>query len=222
MVDYVAVLALVVAGWAAVVARSQLRLQEDASGGRGLSFIVSRLMHSEDRRHGVLTTTDSYRVVVELHGPGVMHELALHLERNGRQLDPWEPGFAKHPPIVKRMTSSDERIVWEFDISPAAASSDLWCVLSWVDPRGEHLWSQAYAVQLTEPDELYEWRYYRTRLLRKHLQRLNARTKPLGRWRAHVNAGVDVGNGPFDLGHAPDAPRKVRRRALPTTEDDDY
>jgi hypothetical protein len=49
----------------------------------------------------------------------------------------------------------------------------MWCILSWVDPRGQAIWTGAYARKLTEPNRLYEWRWYRTRQLRRWMQRLN-------------------------------------------------
>jgi len=85
----VSLLAFVVAVTAAVIAWSQLRLQQDAAGGRGIRFgVISSLVAVVN---GVKTY--HFEAIIELHGPGKRHEVALHLERGGRQLEPGRPGF---------------------------------------------------------------------------------------------------------------------------------
>ena len=107
----ISVLALAVAAWAAVTARSQLRIQEDAAGGRGVLFLV----RSPGKTFRNDVETDTYRVTVEVVGPGKLYQVGLHLERDGHQLDEADPAFVR-PVTRKSLDCNDEPIEWDFEL----------------------------------------------------------------------------------------------------------
>jgi hypothetical protein len=202
--DPIAVLALAVAGWAAVVARTQLKLQRDSAGGHGIRFDLSRTTH-------LVVNGDPWVVRglhVELHGPGIRYEVAVHLERDGRQIDELDAAWVDDRPTTRKvMTCEDEPIRWDIQMSEANAAG-VWCLVSWVEARGDVIFTHAYARNLVDPKRLFVWRWYRLSSARRWLQGLNLRTRPLGRW-DRVNARyLDEGQGPFDLGRRPDARRR--------------
>ncbi len=195
----VSVLAFAVAVWAAITARSQLRLQQDTAGGSGILFAVQRVpwaIFHNDVEHM------KFNVIVELFGPAVRYQVALHLERDGRQLEADDPCFRELLSSRKTMSCTDQAIEWEFE-QPASAIADLWCICSWVEPREQTIWTRAYAINLAQRDDIYEWRWYRMRELRRRLQERKRRYRPLGKWRLHTDLTPQVGNGPFDLGTPP-------------------
>ena len=194
----IAVLALAVSVLAAVVARSQYQLERNAAGGRGISFVLRRPWHIVN--NGVHST--KFAINVELFGPGVRHEVALHLERDGRQLDGLEGGYVKPLETRKSMSCDSPEIEWEFELRDDD-SRGLWCVLSWVEPDGDALWTHAYARSLQNPDELYEWRYHRTRRCRVRLQEMHLRARPIGQWQPANTRTIHDGQGPIDLGKPP-------------------
>jgi hypothetical protein len=114
------------------------------------------------------------------------------------------------------MGCTDEPIQWDFSVIPAqAVTDDVWCMLTWLDPRGQALWTGAYARRLNEPAELYEWRWHQTRELRRWLQTwgagslgpdgfrylVAAKERPLGKWRQHPQRGILERQGPaWNLG----------------------
>jgi hypothetical protein len=194
---------------AVVIAWSQLRIQQDDAGGRGFGFqIVSDV--------AVINGVKAYHfeAIIELFGPGDRYEVALHLERDGRQLQPGEPGFNMLAGNVKKMSCNDPPLRWPFNVQ-ADVVDDLWCVASWVEPLGDSIWSHAYAMPLRDRDRIYEWHWYRGRVLRRRIEdwcsrhgpdwfrRRAGRRHALGRWKLHRDLGPGVGQAPIDFGKPP-------------------
>ena len=218
----IASVALIVSVWAAIVTQSQLRLDRNAAGGRGILFWLRRRSRFTPNDGG--PTMDTYRVTVELFGPGVRHGVALILERDGIPVDRFDEAWADSPDTRKSMSCDDERIEWDIEI-PASAIDDLWCVLTWTDPDGEALWSGAYAIPLTNPSEMYLWRWHRSRRTRRAFQHWGrgskgpdgfrylyaAKVRSLGRWNRVEELGIADGQGPIKLGVAPDVAPRPRR-----------
>jgi hypothetical protein len=174
----VALLAFVVSAAALVIAWWQLVLQRDAAGGRGIIFEVHRPHHKVERRGGVEITTDSYWVLVKLVGND-LHEVAVHLERDGRQLERGNPGLDEETPeLLHRLTCEHDPIIWEFELSPDDAR-DLYCVLSWVAPYGPAVRTNAFRRALSPPHELDEWHWFRSFRARRWIESWGARR----RWR---------------------------------------
>jgi hypothetical protein len=178
---------------------SQYTLERNAAGGRGVMFALRRATW-KTVYNGV--DVEDFKVKVELFGPGIRHQVALHLERNGRQLESDEIGYVEPLKSLKSMSCDTPPILWDFKI-PADAARGLWCILSWVEPSGDALWTYSYARKLMREDDLFEWRWYRTRRIRRWLQALNLRVRPLGRWRRVKVRGVHQGQGSIDGGQAP-------------------
>lgn len=202
----VAVLAFMVSAAALVIAWWQLVLQRDAAGGRGMIFDVRSTHRTVARQGGVETITDEYRVYVKLVGND-RHEVAVHLERNGRQLEPGEPGYPDSLPVVHRMTSESDPIDWRFNLTPGNAS-DVWCVLSWGEPFGDGIRTAAFRQPLTER-ALEHWRWFRTYRARRRIQSWGSRRrwqwlrrwlgKPrrLGAWRPYLSRDLEPGQSPM-------------------------
>lgn len=169
--------ALLLSGAALVIAWWQLVLQRDAAGGRGILFEVHRPHHKEARIGGELTITDEYYVLVKLVGND-LHEVAVHLERDGRPLQFGDRGYVKSPDTVRRFTCEDEPLVWEFELSPDDAQ-DLCCVLSWVAPYGPGVRTNAFRRAVSPPHALEEWRWFRSFRARTWVQGWGSRR----RWR---------------------------------------
>ena len=62
-------------------------------------------------------TTDRYRVEVGVAGPRVWHELAVSLEKDGREFE-----APKRPDTRKSMDCDSERIIWDFHLSRRTAT----------------------------------------------------------------------------------------------------
>jgi hypothetical protein len=135
----------------------------------------------------------------------VRHQVVVLLERDGRHLEQFEdPAWAKMPDTRKSMSCNDDPIDWKYEVT-AQAAEGVWCLLTWVDPRGAAIWTGGYARPLTSPDELYEWHWYRSRRFRRLFQHhfLRGRVRPLGEWRIHKGLGIEDGQGPIKLGRSP-------------------
>lgn len=211
-----AAIAAVASAWAAVSSHRQVRFDQDAAGGRGILFDVKKdtqaIVGGERQAN--------YTVRLELFGPGARYQAELCLLRAGAyyvtQLGKnliREEGTPAGPmkQTWKVMRCDDEPVRWDFSVVPAnAVSEDIWCMFTWTDPRGEALWTGAYARRLTQPDVLYEWHPYKTRNVRKRIQRWGAaerkkqrvwhryaaEPRPLGRWRVHRDVGLLDRQGP--------------------------
>ncbi|WP_133177020.1 hypothetical protein [Mycobacteroides abscessus] len=205
-----AAIAAVFSAWAAFSAHRQVRHDQDAAGGRAISFDVAVAEQTvlEGKRMA------NYTVRLELFGPGKRYEAELALcRRGGYYVTNLGETFDRHgdtPPAGrlkqawKVLTSTDDPVQWDFSVTPASAvTDDIWCMFTWIDPRGEAVWTGAYARRLTNPTVLYEWRWYRTRTVRKRIQRWGAakrrkqwpwhryagKPRPLGKWRTDPNDG---------------------------------
>jgi hypothetical protein len=111
------------------------------------------------------------------------------------------------------MSCDSESIDWRFDLEPADAEK-VWCVVTWVDPRGPALRTGAYCVRLQGKD-YYQWRWFPgnsyirwlSEIASSHgpdwFRRRVGRPRPLGRWRKVLDAPFRDGNGPLGLGVAP-------------------
>lgn len=211
----VALVALAVSTWAAIVAFHQLRAGKDAAGGKGIAFDVAK-----DSQFVINNRTQAnYRVYVELFGPGARYQAELCLSRCDqyvlRSEIEWDEGFEpdhdrKAVTTRKVLSCTDEPLRWEFSVVPADRASDMWCMFTWVDPRADELWTGAYARRLSNPGVLYEWHWYLTRRVRKWLyfwgvadrkrqrpwHRAAARKRPLGAWREHAPRQLIDRHGP--------------------------
>ncbi len=195
---------------ALVVAAGQLRLQRTTAGGRGILLGADRTGHrTVTRTETGEIVTDSYRVEVRLAGPKVWHELAVNLEQDGREFD-----VPARPVTRKTMTCDSEPVIWDFNLSPQDGEK-VWCVISWAVPRGPVLRTDALAIAL-RGGHVYQWRWRRGHLyigwlsadVSQHgpvwFRERFGRPRPLGRWRKYRDAPMRDGNGPLDLGRAPD------------------
>jgi hypothetical protein len=194
---------------ALAVAWRQWRLQRTSAGGRGLFLGAGRLGHRTVRktREGKVTT-DSYRVEVGVAGPKVWHELAVTLENDGREFE-----APNHPDTRESMDCDSERIIWDFDLTPED-DDKVWCVVSWAEPRGDALRTDALAIPV-HGGPISKWRWYPGHLYigwltedaSRHgpawFRQRFGRARPLGRWRKYRDPAFRDGNGPFDLGRAP-------------------
>lgn len=203
----VAVLAFVVSGSALVIAWWQLVLQRDAAGGRGMIFDVRSPYRRVERKGAVEKTTNEFHVYVLLVGND-RHEVGVHLERDGRQLEMGERGYVKSPAVLHRMTSETDPIDWRFELTPDEAC-DLWCVLSWGEPFGDGIRTAAFRRRLTE-ETFEQWRWFRTYRARRGIQSWGSRRrsrwlrewlgKPrrLGAWRPYPMRDLAPGQSPID------------------------
>lgn len=209
-----AAIAAVFSAWAAWSAQRQLRYDQDAAGGRAIAFDVAVAEQGafEGKRRA------NYTVRLELFGPGKRYEAELCLCRRGGyyvtnlgqefERDGNTPQDGRLKQTWKAMASTDDPVQWDFSVTPASAvTDDIWCLFTWIDPRGEAVWTGAYARRLTNPSVLYEWRWYKTRAIRKRIQRWGAadrhkqwpwhrfagKPRPLGRWRTDPNDGGLIG-----------------------------
>lgn len=205
----VSLLAFVVSGAALVIAWWQLVLQRDAAGGRGILLGVGRYHRTIARRGGVETITDDYNVDVELVG-NERHMVAVHLERDGRQLGPADVGWVESPDVRARMTCESEPIHWRFELSPDDAR-DLWVVLSWVSPYGDGVRTDAFRRRLDVlVDEIEEWHWFRSYRARRRFEAWGSRRrwawarrwlgKPrrLGEWRPSGARELAPGQSPIN------------------------
>ncbi|OJZ75701.1 hypothetical protein BRW65_03970 [Mycobacterium paraffinicum] len=205
----VSVLAFVVSGTAMVIAWWQLVLQRDAAGGRGIIFEVHRPIHREDRIRGELVVSDDYFVLVNLAGND-LYEVAIHLERDGQQLEFGDAGYLDETPeTLRRLTCEDEPLTWEFNLR-ADDAKDLWCVLSWAAPYGPGLRTDAVRRPLAPPHELERWRWFRSfRLIQwveewgarrrwRWARRVLSRPHRVGEWRRVPGRDLKPGQSPIN------------------------
>jgi hypothetical protein len=205
----VAVLAFVVSGAALFIAWWQLLLQRDAAGGRGIVFGVRRPSRMIDRRGGVDTISYGYRVLVKLVGND-RHQVGVHLERNGRELEEGDRGYVEPPDLIHRMTCEHEPINWRFDLT-AEDARDLWVVLSWVDPFGPAIRTSGFRCKLDPPNppQYQEWHWFAFFRARRRFESWGARRrwtpaqrwlgKPrrLGKWRPYSVRELQPGQSPL-------------------------
>jgi hypothetical protein len=142
-----------------------------------------------------------YRVRFEVAGPGVYHNVAIHV----LGAEPAEPGKALIQPEQRTtMNAGDDPIEWTFTLSDVESASDAWVVATWVRPFFEGVESEAIA-RWVDRDDVYEWRWYgyTNRLVRIAIRswaRRNPRRSqklrdlPLfGRWRlTAIHSGIEL------------------------------
>jgi hypothetical protein len=187
------------------VAWFQYRLQRDTAGGRG---IVLAAGPTGARTVIAGKTTDSHTVSVRLVGPGIRHEVALDLERDGRKFE-----VDDRPAPRRSVTYESQPIDWRFKLSPEDADR-VWCVVTWVDPRGPNLRTGAYSMRVRGQD-YYQWRWFPgsryigllSEIASRHgpywFRKRVGRARPLGRWRKRRDPAFREGNGPLGLSVAP-------------------
>jgi hypothetical protein len=199
----IALAALSVALW-------QLRLQRDAAGGRGVLLHTGRIGLQTVINDNVVI--DHYRLEVEVAGPGTWHELALDLEKNGREFN-----APNRPEKRSWMSCESTPMVWDLDLRPDDGDN-VWCVVTWVEPSGPALRTNAFAIPV-RGGVTYQWKWFpglrQIGLLsdfasehgpgwfRRHV----GRPRPRGRWRRYREAPLRDGNGPLGLGKSPDGRR---------------
>jgi hypothetical protein len=202
----VAILALIVSASALLIAWWQLMLQRDEAGGRGMIFEVRSPQRTVTRSGDVESVFDVYHVFVKLVGND-RHEVAVHLERDGRQLESGEAGYVESPAVLHRMTCEGDPIDWRFDLSPDAAR-DLWVVLTWAGVFGAGVRTDAFRRRLTEP-QFEQWRWFRSYRARRRIQawasrhrwgwirRWLGKPRRLGAWRPYAVRELRPGQSPM-------------------------
>lgn len=141
----------------------------------------------------------AFHVRFEVGGPGVFHNVAVHLfgvpaSSEGAELEP--------PAMRHTMAAGDGPIEWSFRL-PDEAAERAWVMVTWVRPYLQGVESEALA-QWLRTGRLYEWRWYSetTRYVRTVIRfvarrwsaRESMRELPLyGRWRrTSSNTGADL------------------------------
>jgi hypothetical protein len=157
---------------------------------------------------GRVAEPNEYRVRFEVGGPGVFHNVSIHV------LGLPESGNGGSPvPPERRITmnAGDDPIDWTFTVPDAESASRAWLVATWVRPYLEGVESEAVARWL-DGDQLYEWRWYgdANRLARigirswarRHPRQSTQRMRDLplfGTWRATtLSSGIDM-QGPVEV-----------------------
>jgi hypothetical protein len=203
----VAVLALMVSAAALAIAWSQLRLQRDAAGGRGLIFKV------EKEQVGLIgatnvTGTERYRVTVKFLG-NVRDEVSLHLVRDEHPRDPAVPSIVERTLMREQLSWNDGQDVRNFDLEKDSAQG-LWCVLSWVEPYGDGIRTCAFRRPLGDVSLLEEWRWVRFLRARRRIESWGHRQpwalirlvvgtpRKLGCWRLYRLRDLEPGQGPIE------------------------
>jgi hypothetical protein len=145
-----AAMALVTLG----VVLGQFLLQRTTAGGRNMLLLKGRL-GIQTFHESTGSRTNAYRVDVGVAGPGVWHEVVVHLEVDGNEFD---PGGSR--PELRRasMDCESEPITWNLNITKQVAS-EAWCVVTWAAPRGPVLRSEAVATPLGGGGT-YRWRWF--------------------------------------------------------------
>lgn len=124
---------------------------------------------------------DAYRVRFEVGGPGVFHNVTVHL---------FGADGPVPPPVRHTMAAGDAPIEWTVALPDA---QDAWVMVTWVRPYLQGVESEALAQRLAD-GPLYEWRWYSETnryvravirfLARRWSGRESLRELPLyGRWR---------------------------------------
>lgn len=209
-----AAIAAAFSAWAALSAHRQVRYDQDSAGGRGISFDVQ--VDSQPLSDGKIVANCLVRL--ELFGPGKRYQAELSLVRPGgfyvrslgERLERNEAPDGVMKQAWKVLTCTDDPVTLDFSVTPASALDGIWCLFTWIDPRGEEVWTGAFARRMSDPAVLYEWRWYRTRGIRKRIQqwgaasrgrqwvwhRFAAKPRPLGKWRVHSEGMLRDRQGP--------------------------
>jgi hypothetical protein len=210
----VAVLALLVSAVALAIAWSQLRLQRDAAGGRGLIFTVKQQQQTLERLIGVKDVTAHYEVTVKLLG-NERDDVSLHLVKppDVRPCDPQALGIEAPRPIRGQwLGASSSDPAWSFDLAVGVAR-DLWCVLSWVEPYGDGIRTCGFRQGLSDDDPrlVEEWRWFRFMRARRRIESWGERQRwallsdvvgkqrKLGYWRPYRLRPLKPCQGPIEL-----------------------
>ncbi|MCV7161994.1 hypothetical protein [Mycolicibacterium brisbanense] len=96
---------------------------------------------------------DIYCVRFEVGGPGVFHNVTMHLF--GMSDTDAQP---QRPAVRHTMAAGDSPIEWTFRLSDEAATR-AWVMVTWVRPYLQGVESEALA-QWLHTGRLYEWRWY--------------------------------------------------------------
>ena len=115
----------------------------------GLVAFTAERDHSTDPNDG------DYRVRFEVGGPGVFHNVGVHLfgVPESSEGAGWE-----RPAVRHTMAAGDGPIEWTFRL-PGEAAERAWVMVTWVRPYLQGVESEALA-QWLPAGRLYEWRWY--------------------------------------------------------------
>ncbi|GAB3242710.1 hypothetical protein [Mycolicibacterium hippocampi] len=196
---------------ALLIAWRQLSLDRNMMGGRLFEFNAQMargdLEQSEAEGHQWAVCEAS----VKLHGPGVVHYVALHLEVNGVQKQPYAPAPGHRTKIdpLRVMTAESPELRWRFALLiPQIGETK--CVLSWVEALGEGVRTRAMRKSLTSAD-VEEWHWYFAHQYRakarlwavrhgpRWFRRRFGAARPLGEYRRINTDDLRPGEGPFEL-----------------------
>jgi hypothetical protein len=150
--------------------------------------------------------TGEYRVRFQVAGPGVYHNVSVHV----LGLAPTHDGERPIEPERRTtMNAGDDPIEWTFTLPDPEGASTAWVVATWVRPFFEGVESEAIA-RWVDRDDVYEWRWYgnsirlvriaiRTWARRNPRRSATLRELPLfGRWRlTAISSGIEL-MGPTD------------------------
>ncbi|MEB3065687.1 hypothetical protein K6T84_23365 [Mycolicibacter sp. MYC101] len=198
---------------ALIVAYRQLVLSQNALGGRSFQFNAFAQKDADSEEDGGVVY--EYCVVeVRLTGPGVLHNVHVHLEVDGKKFDPRresDPALNKGsstPQVRHTMTSTDDAIWWVFwlplDLIPRTK-----CVLSWVETVGAAIRTAAIRQDLTTTD-VEQWRWYIGHKRRRHFRRWASKhgpqwfrryagkPRPLGKYVKAKTDDIRDNEGPFE------------------------
>lgn len=233
----IAVLALVVSGAALLVAWSQLVLQRDTAGGRGVLFTINRPMRKIHRTESGDRITEGYRIRVRLVGND-RYEVGLHLERGGQALngdDLDRLGIERPPTLLHRWSCQDQPLRWDFDLDPERAEN-MYCVLLWVSPFGEGVRIDGFRQLLRgagQVQDMEQWHWFRFFAARRRFESWGSQHGPewfrrwaghprrLGEWRKYGKRELQPGQSPTTWGSLPPRRRWWGRRAARLTGGED-
>lgn len=192
------------------VAYRQWRLERTKAGGKGVQLSVNARPLEDG------SPTRAVEARVRMVGPAVRHEVGLRLERDGTEF-----AVTTAPPDGRpSMSCDDDPLEWRFEVQ-RGEMSNLWLIVFWAEAQDDNLNSSAAAWRLGPPPDTYIWKNYPGLRLRVLLQgwtanhgsdwlrRLIHEPRPTGRWKKEpatlAPAGAQRGEGPIELGEAPDA-----------------
>ncbi|MEZ0053005.1 hypothetical protein ABIA30_004030 [Mycobacterium sp. MAA66] len=205
------VLALTVSVAALAIAWSQLHIERDAAGGRGLIFDVTAPRHGLNFTPNVSEDAE-FRIKLCFVGntrDGVSLGVVRYNDPSGS--DRVEKPIALNQTLWPGSTSDHTFTVKKDSLA------GLWCVLSWIEPYGDGVRVCAFRRPLRETaarDEagkivqLEQWRWFRFMRQRRRIQswgqrqqwktvkRVVGQPRPLGRWRPYLLRDLEPGQGP--------------------------
>lgn len=160
----IAALALAVSGWGVAVMYRQLSVARSSSGGQALTLLAGRagrIAHPvQFIGPGQIAEVPEYLVKVAVGGPGVFHNIGVHVlgvEADG-------DGNVPQPPAARvTMAAGDDPIEWSFGVPSWEHARHGWVVVTWLRAHLEGVASEAIAQFLDHRDKTYRWEWFHPR-----------------------------------------------------------